>query len=84
MASGGRWAEARPHLVLKELIRCLDFIVSFSMLALLTFEAEGFLIVGTVLYLLDPLANHASLPPLVPPPPKSLEVLNLPGKEPLV
>lgn len=49
--------------------------VSFSVLAVLTFEAEGFFVVGTVLYLLDPLANHASLPPLAP---------KVPGKEPLV
>lgn len=53
--SSDRWAgKARSHMTLKELIRCLDFIVSFSTLALQTFEAKEFFVVGTVLYVIDP------------------------------
>ena len=49
--SSDRYVEARPHPALKELIGRLDFLVRFSFLALLTFEAEGFFVVGTVLHI---------------------------------
>lgn len=55
--SSDRWAEARSHMVLKESIRCLEFSVSFSTLALLPFEAADFFVVGAVSCIADPCCN---------------------------
>lgn len=54
--------EARSHMTLKELIKCFDFIVRFSTLALLTFEAKEFFGVGTVLYVIDSCHYYPPIP----------------------